>query len=277
MVPQVQTLQDFLRIPFGRQDVGDKLQEYERRYRQYYQENRIRVVAMTEIDGAYYLHLEVPSESAKEQRYKYDVVLRFFTTNPDIAKEGSLRNYYVQFFSNSPSFIYRYAVLYKQHGALIESLYDKMSQAYADTLPEKTNQSMEVSFDKSIFFAAKYLLEHKFRYLNKFGMLLQRKKTPEQFFAGIKDFETVRLERSLIAEEKKLKKEMDRYKAKTGKQKAPPSSGRKFALQDTLRDHQKPGIHYTQKTTAKKSTSKGTVHTIRTKKKTARKTTYRGV
>ena len=276
MVPQVQTLQSFLRIPFGRQDVGDKLQEYERRYREYYQTNRIRVVAMTEIEGAYYIHIEVPSESAKEQKYKYDVVIRFFTNDPQIAKEGSLRNYYVQFFSNSPSFIYRYAVLYKQHGALIEFLYDKMSRGYEDKLPEKTNQSMELSFDKSIFFAAKYLSERKFRYLNKFGMLIQRKKTPEKFFAGIKDFETVRLERSLIAEEKKLKKEMDRYKAKKGK-KAPPSSAKRFALQDTLTDHQKPGITYTQKTTAKRSTSKGTVSVVRSKKKTARKTTYRGV
>ena len=128
MAAELQTLQSFLRTPFGRQDMGDKLQDYEQRYRKYYQSNRIRVVAMTEVEGSYYLHLEVPSESAKEQHYKYDVVIRFFTPDPHTAREGSIRNYYVQFFSNSPSFIYRYAVLYKQHGALIEFLYDKMSK-----------------------------------------------------------------------------------------------------------------------------------------------------
>lgn len=172
MAAELQTLQSFLRTPFGRQDMGDKLQDYEQRYRKYYQSNRIRVVAMTEVEGSYYLHLEVPSESAKEQKYKYDVVIRFFTPDPHTAREGSLRNYYVQFFSNSPSFIYRYAVLYKQHGVLIEFLYDKMSKEHMDQLPTKANSSMELSFDKSIYFACKYLSERKFRYLNKFGMLL---------------------------------------------------------------------------------------------------------
>ena len=65
MAAELQTLQSFLRTPFGRQDMGDKLQDYEQRYRKYYQSNRIRVVAMTEVEGSYYLHLEVPSESAK--------------------------------------------------------------------------------------------------------------------------------------------------------------------------------------------------------------------
>lgn len=275
MIPQVQTLQDFLRIPFGRQDVGNKLSEYEHRYQEYYRSNRIQVVAMTEIEGAYYIHMVVPSETAKDNNYKYDVVIRFFTTNPEVAKQGSLRYYYVQFFSNSPSFIYRYAVLYKQHGALIEHLYDKMNPEYRDKLPEKANPEMELSFDKSIFFAAKYLSERKFRYLNKFGLLLQRKKSPDSFFSGIKDFETVRLERSLIAEEKRLKKEEDRYRGKASGAK-PRNSSKRFALQDTLRDHSTPGIRYAQKVTAKKSTSKGTVSITKVTKKTAKKTTNRG-
>ena len=274
MAAELQTLQSFLRTPFGRQDMGDKLQDYEQRYRKYYQSNRIRVVVMTEVEGSYYLHLEVPSESAKEQHYKYDVVIRFFTPDPHTAREGSLRNYYVQFFSNSPSFIYRYAVLYKQHGALIEFLYDKMSKEHMDQLPTKANSSMELSFDKSIYFACKYLSERKFRYLNKFGMLLQKKKSPAAFFAGIKDFETVRLERMLITEEKRLQKETEKAKKKKS---APPSSSKKFAIQDTLRDHQNPGITYAHKVTAKKSTRKGTVTSTRVQKKTARKTTYRGI
>ena len=91
-------------------------------------------------------------------------------------KENTLKNYYVQFFSNSPSFIYKYAVLYKRNGALIENLYDKLNPEYADTLPETTNKTLEVSFDKSIYFTVRFLLDYRFSYLNKIGMIMRLKK-----------------------------------------------------------------------------------------------------
>ena len=99
---QYQTLDEFLREPFGRQDLLDKITDYESRYQIYLRDNKIRLVAYTEVEGSYYLHVTVPSESAKEESYRYDVVLRFFTTSDRIRKESSLRNYYVQFFSNKP-------------------------------------------------------------------------------------------------------------------------------------------------------------------------------
>ena len=271
---QYQTLDEFLRAPFGRQDLGPKIQEYQSKYSIYLRDNKIRLVAYTEVEGAYYLHVTVPSESAKEESYRYDVVLRFFATADDVKREGSLRNYYVQFFSNSPSFIYKYAVLYKRHGALIEFLYSKLNPEYADTLPEKTNQSLEISFDKSIYFAAKYLSQHKFRYLNKMGILLQKKKSAKVFFAGIRDFETVKLERLLISEEKRLQKEEKKYHDR--KSPAPPDSNRKNAIKDTLRDQKNPGIRVVTKQTAKRSTS-GVNRTKTVAKKTARKTTYRKI
>ena len=271
---QYQTLDEFLREPFGRQDLLDKITDYESRYQIYLRDNKIRLVAYTEVEGSYYLHVTVPSESAKEESYRYDVVLRFFTTSDRIRKESSLRNYYVQFFSNSPSFIYKYAVLYKKHGALIEFLYSKMNPEYADTLPEKSNKAMEISFDKSIYFATRYLSQHKFRYLTKMGILLQKKRSQKVFFAGIRDFETVKLERMLIAEEKKLQKEEKRDSDR--KRNAPPDTTKKNAIQDTLRDQKDPRIHVVTKTTAKKATS-GINRSTKVGKKTARKTTYRKI
>ena len=275
MQPKYQTLYEFLRTPFGRQDLVQKMEAYDKSYRTYLGTNKIRVVAFTEIEGSYYMHVVVPSESAKTQEYKYDVVIRFFAPTKEIAMQGSLRNYYVQFFSNSPSFIYKYAVLYRNNGALIEFLYDKMNPEYANVLPEKTNASMEISFDKSIYYATKFLSEHKFRYLNKMGVLLQKKRTPKIFFANIRDFETVKLERMLISEELRLQKEQEKYKQ--GKTKTPTTSSRKFALEDELADHKKPGITIASKKTAKRSTSRGIISARKATKKTARKTTYRNI
>ena len=34
------------------------------------------------------------------ERYEYDVVIRFFTTDPTLLSSSSLRGYYIQFFSN---------------------------------------------------------------------------------------------------------------------------------------------------------------------------------
>lgn len=274
-MPQYQTLEEFLRYPFGRQDLMLKMHKYDEQYRIFLNASKIRVVAFTEVEGAYYIHVQVPSESAKDQKYHYDVVFRFFTNDPDIEKQDNFRNYYVQFFSNSPSFIYRYAVLYKKHGALIEFLYDKLNPEYADTLPTTSNKDLEISFDKSIYFAAKYLSDHKFRFMTKLGRILQRKRSPRVFFAGIRDFETVQLERQLIAEEQKLSKEMKRYKER-GRQ-APPSTSRKHAIRDTLQNKKNSGIRVVTKQTATRSTSNTTTSSGKRKKVYPKRTTYRNL
>lgn len=268
-----QTLAEFLHAPFGRQDLEVKKLDYDRKYSEYLRDNKIRMESFTEIEGSYYYHLTVPSESAKDTGYRYDVVIRFYTPNDKVARESTLKNYCVQFFSNSPSFIYKYAVLYKRNGALIESLYDKLNPEYADTLPENTNKTLEVSFDKSIYFTVRYLLDHSFRYLSKIGMIMRLKKTPHAFFTGIRDVETIRLERMLISEEKRLQKEEKRYKDKKGP-KAPADPSKRNAIKDTLADKSNPGIRVVNPKKATKRTS-GLSASKRVAKKRASRTTYR--
>lgn len=268
-----QTLAEFLHAPFGRQDLELKKTDYDRKYNEYLRDNKIRLESFTEIEGSYYYHLTIPSESAKDSGYRYDVVIRFFATNEKVEKESTLKNYCVQFFSNSPSFIYKYAVLYKRNGALIESLYDKLNPEYADTLPENTNKTLEVSFDKSIYFSVRFLLDHSFRYLSKIGMIIRLKKAPSAFFIGIRDVETIRLERMLITEEKRLQKEEKRYKEKKGP-KAPADPSKRNAIKDTLSDKANPGIRVISPKKASKRTS-GVSASKRVSKKTAKRTTYR--
>lgn len=217
MTDKYQTLSGFLLSPFHGKEQVKKDQIYDAKYRQFVQSNKIKLHAMCIIEDSYYLHVKVPSESqssASKGQYEYDVVIRFFTDKAEVRNQSHIRGYYIQFFSNSPSFMYQYAYLYNKEGFLIEALYDKIDADYIDTPPEKTNSSMNKSYDKSIYFACRFLSEKRFRYLNKHGVLMTKKVDDSKFFRGISDFKSVKLDQALMAEEKKLGQTLDREEFK---------------------------------------------------------------
>ena len=163
MSKKYQAISDFMRSPFGRTDSMDQNIKYEKMYNEYTKSNKIYVSGYTIIESSYYIHIKIPSESQKDGKYEYDVIIRFFTDKPELEKSMSLRAYYMQFFSNSPSFIYKYAALYKKEDYLIRELYDKLDPEYKDVMPEKTNSDMILSYDKSIYFACRFLSDGRFR------------------------------------------------------------------------------------------------------------------
>lgn len=226
-----QRFDEFMAIPFRNDQNIEKNQKYRALYNTYVNNNKIYIKGYTEIEDSYYVHIKVPSDSLKEGKYEYDVVIRFFTDDPKLKYSNSLNGYYVQFFSNSPGFIYKYAVLYKNHNFLIEELYDKLDPDFKDVLPEKTNPKMELSYDKSIYFACMFIADRKFRILNKKGFLLQKKVKPDKFFMNISDFRSVKLDRDLIKAESSLKKQISTIK-KESKRKI-NDSHRKYAKNTT--------------------------------------------
>lgn len=205
-MPRYQTLSDFLHVPFGNTSSQTKLAKYNSLYMT--NNSKIILNAYTKIEDSYYFHVKIPSESQKENNVYYDVVIRFFTDKADVKASSHLRDYYIQFFSNSPGFIYNYAVLYKNNGFLIETLYTKMDPRYFDKLPVKTNAKMELSYDKSIYFTCRFLNEKKFKVLNKFGITLGKKLPPDKFFKEIKDFQTLKIETELLNIEKRSLKNL---------------------------------------------------------------------
>lgn len=207
-MPRYQTLSEFLRSPFNNSSSLLNDTENKNKYIEFSRSNKIRIEGYCIIEDSYYIHVKVPSESQKDGKYEYDVVIRFFTDKPEIKKESSLRNYYIQFFSNSPGFIYKYAYLYNKEGFLIELLQNKLDSDFSDVSPEKTNAKMELSYDKTIFFACMRLSELKFRVLNKTGVLLQKKKNPNSFFSGINDFKSVKVDHELLNSERRLNREL---------------------------------------------------------------------
>lgn len=199
----LQTLEGFLAAPFGKSEI--KSNEYERKYQKLVSEKKVYMEACTKVGETYLVHIKVGSES--NAAATYDVVLLFFTDNNEVKRDISFRRYYVQFFSNSPSFIYQYAVLYKQQGAMIDMLAKKMDQLYADKLPEKTNPTLKNSYDKSIYAACRFMQDHKVSAFSKAGFLARRKKNPDSFFDDIQTFEDVKFTNELHTLEKKMEKE----------------------------------------------------------------------
>ena len=168
--PVYQTLSDFLVHPFGVAftDVGEKLDPKYTKFK-----SLISVVSYSILDDSYYIHVKVPSESQPGKTYS--VVVQFMPQTETMTKEHTMDNYVIQFFSNSPSFIYKYAALYKLHGYMIDALQEKLDPDYADTLPEKANKEMKLMYDKSIYFATKYLYENRLTYLSKSALRYTRK------------------------------------------------------------------------------------------------------
>ena len=160
--PSYQTLSDFLVHPFGVPvtDLDDKYMESYRKYKAL-----ISVAGYSVLNDDYYIHIKIPSESSPGKFY--DVVIQFIPQSKTMTLEHMLDNYVIQFFSNSPSFIYKYAALYRIHGYMIDVLQEKLDPEYKDKLPEKSNAKMELNCDKSIYLACKFILENRYKYMSK--------------------------------------------------------------------------------------------------------------
>lgn len=207
-----QTLTSFFAYPFGIAPDESEVLRLAKNYESYRNNYKIRLKGICQIDDVFYYHIIVPSESQKTKylgNYSYDVVIRFFAENPAVKAMQSLGQYYVQFYSNCPSFMFTYAYIYKQEGYLIEALYDKLDPDYINVPPTKTNPSMKKCYDKSIYMATRFLLENPWGYLSKnsINTLWGVKKDQEKFFEDISDFKSVKLDQEVINEEKKLQKQ----------------------------------------------------------------------
>lgn len=177
--PVYQTLKDFYDKPFGvamtnRDVLNSKYAKFQ---------NLMKFHSYSILDDSYYIHIKVPSESSPGKTY--DVVIQFIPPSDAISRERRLDNYVIQFFSNSPGFIYKYAVVYKVKGYMIDALQEKMDKEYADKLPTQTNADMKLEVDKSIYFAVKFLMEHNMSYMSKIGIMPFGKRPFEEFVKGV--------------------------------------------------------------------------------------------
>lgn len=197
-----QTLEEFLNKPFGK-TTGTSLQ-YRERYIKYRNANKIKLVGVSLVDDIYYSHLLVPSEN--NDHVNYDVVIQFTPADYKCKKQNSLENYIVKFFSNCPSFIYKYAALYKRENMLIEDLCEKLGVNWSDKMPDKTNPNYILDYDKSLYYAGTYILEHKLSCMSKASIFIKR-QSHSKFIESIQDFDGVIDDVALSKLDKSIRKE----------------------------------------------------------------------
>lgn len=130
--------------------------------------------------GSFYFHLVIPSETKRTNTY--DVVICF--QDPDKKHRGdlSIKDYDVTFFANTPSFAYTFAYVYNEYGLLIPFLANKLGKEMITKAPIVRNQYEIVSYDKYLFFAAKYILDSKM--MNKAALQLKEKRFGQRSFSA---------------------------------------------------------------------------------------------
>lgn len=104
----------------------------------------------------YYIHLVIPTETERDNTY--DVVLYFYT-NEHVNDSSLLKTHDIQFFCNSPSFVYTYAKLFSDKGLFIPWLKNKYPDEIFASFPEVRNRYGVTNYDKYLYIGCKYIYE----------------------------------------------------------------------------------------------------------------------
>ena len=103
-------------------------------------------------------HVIVTTE-AEERWNTYDVVLKFVPTDMVAKNDTTVKNYELKVFSNCPSFTYTYAYVAKLNNMMVSELENKYDKKVLSYPPVSRNPSLTMSYEKSVYYACKFLLE----------------------------------------------------------------------------------------------------------------------
>lgn len=186
--------------------------DLDQRYKKMMVENKKKIqltIYQDKID--YYFHFKIPSESNRREN-TYDVVLKFMIDDDikEVVNDKNLNRYYLQFFSNSPSFTYTFAYAFNFHDMLIQTLAKKYEPPVLKQLPLTRNPAEIISYEKTIYFACHYLLHDK-RYLDKEFIKRLAKPFNEMTLSRVvRNTDQIKLE--IKKEDNRIKKEKEEEK-----------------------------------------------------------------
>lgn len=112
----------------------------------------IKVKNLVKLNNDIIMHILVPSEVFLTELY-YDVVVRFL----NVSDTGIDNNTHVQFYSNSPAFLFTFAYIYNSNGLLYDKMIQKVGKFALTTPPTKTNPKRILGLEKSLYFAVEYI------------------------------------------------------------------------------------------------------------------------
>ncbi|MFA7156870.1 MAG: hypothetical protein WC123_04175, partial [Bacilli bacterium] len=111
----------------------------------------------------FYVHMKVPSEVV--DRFYYDTVIQFYTDKSELVASRTLNDYYVNFYSNDPSFVFTFAHAFIKNDIFIKDLEPKMSKLAIKKNADIKNPTNQVGYVKSLYF--EYLLMKQYGLFNK--------------------------------------------------------------------------------------------------------------
>lgn len=163
----------------------------------------------------HYIHLKIPSEKLPD--LYYDVVLEFYTTDPNLKDKPTIREYNVRFYSNDSAFIFTFAHAFAKNGLFINLLRPKMLQRALVDKPKVRNPKDDIWYVKSLCFA--FYAMQRFNLFNR-SMLNQngQKFNQTQFMAGIMSAENKIEEHRIKSEQIKNTYKQERMKARADKE-----------------------------------------------------------
>lgn len=169
------------------------------------------------IEKKYFVtHVKIPSKSV--DKLYYDVLIEIDVDS--IPQASSVINGgNVRVFSNCPSFTYTYAYVFNQKGDLIPWTKSKYNHKIFELEPGKRNPMGIENYEKSLYFAIKYITSNGRNYKNKINYEVFRVHTHSQILTKITHADTV-----LTYYKSKKKKENERkLLEKSHKEKGKPS------------------------------------------------------
>jgi len=175
----------------------------------------------------HYIHLKIPSEKIPD--LYYDVVLEFWTDDPNEKDSPTIRKYNVRFYSNDQAFIFTFAHAFNSNGLFIDLLKTKMLKRTLTDKAKERNPKDDIWYVKSLCFAfyamERYLLFNR-SMLNQNG----RKFNRSELLNGVQSAESKIEERRLKEEQLKDSYRAERLKARAQKE----LDNKKFARTNQL-------------------------------------------
>lgn len=163
----------------------------------------------------FYIYLKIPSEPI--EKFYYDVVIQFYTDDSSVKMSRSLKDYYVKFYSNDPSFVFTFAHAMLSNDMFIRDLVPRMSKEAIKKVAKEKNPKNEVGYVKSIYFAylvmRNYSLFEKVKY-EVYGEKYNRKKLLEEIVHADIKIEARQKAQEELNKKKKIDKKKDNIDSK---------------------------------------------------------------
>lgn len=158
--------------------------------------SKIRIINTFTTNGGTMVHLSIPSETATTT--SYDVVVQFTGSE-------KLIDCPVKFFSNSPSFVYRYTYVYNENDLLIKEFIIKLGNEFVLDAPEKSNKDLKLKLDKSLYSACKYIYMNKTYIFNPINIRIKN-VSKKKFLDSISDLDFTMTSIEIDKMDKSIKK-----------------------------------------------------------------------